>query len=72
MKILLTGGTGFLGSKLAHSLNVDGHFDIRNMIANPININYQVSILTKYQEDLDQILGNFVPFFNPDVKAEIW
>lgn len=48
-------------------LNVDGHFDIRNMVANPININYQVSILTKYQEDLDQILGNFVPFFNPDI-----
>lgn len=48
-------------------LNVDGHFDIRNMVANPINLSFQVSILTKYQEDLDQILGNFIPFFNPDI-----
>ena len=42
-------------------LNVDGHFDIRNMIGNPININFQVSILTKYQEDLDQILVRIAP-----------
>lgn len=48
-------------------LNSDGHFDIRNMVANPININYTVSILTKFQEDMDQILGNFIPFFNPDI-----
>jgi hypothetical protein len=48
-------------------LNVDGHFDIRNMIANPININYTVSIITKFQSDTDQILGNFIPFFNPDI-----
>lgn len=66
--------TGFIRDESrAHSVNIfkqlntDGHFDIRNMIANPININYSVSILTKFQEDLDQILGNFIPFFNPDI-----
>jgi hypothetical protein len=48
-------------------LNVDGHFDIRNMVANPININYEVSIITKYQSDNDQIMSNFIPFFNPDI-----
>lgn len=31
----------------------------------PININVSMSILTKYQSDMDQILSNFIPFSNP-------
>ena len=31
----------------------------------PVNINVNMSILTKYQTDMDQILSNFVPYTNP-------
>lgn len=33
----------------------------------PININVNMSILTKYQSDMDQILSNFIPHSNPYV-----
>ena len=33
----------------------------------PINISLSVSVLTRYQTDMDQILSNFVPFCNPYV-----
>ena len=33
----------------------------------PINLELNVSILTRYQTDIDQILSNFVPFCNPYV-----
>lgn len=31
----------------------------------PVNINVSMSILTKYQSDMDQILSNFIPYNNP-------
>ena len=31
----------------------------------PININVSMSILTRYMDDMDQILSNFIPFNNP-------
>jgi len=31
----------------------------------PVNINVSLSIITKYQQDMDQILSNFVPYANP-------
>lgn len=31
----------------------------------PINIDVNMSILTKYQTDMDQILSNFIPYNNP-------
>lgn len=31
----------------------------------PVNINVSMSILTKFQSDLDQILSNFIPYNNP-------
>lgn len=31
----------------------------------PVNIDVKMSILTRYQSDMDQILSNFVPFNNP-------
>jgi hypothetical protein len=31
----------------------------------PINISVSMSIITKYQTDMDQILSNFVPYANP-------
>jgi hypothetical protein len=33
----------------------------------PINISLSVSILTRFQTDMDQIISNFVPFCNPYV-----
>ena len=37
----------------------------------PINIEYQMDIVTKYHEDLDQIMCNFIPFTNPDFYV-VW
>lgn len=31
----------------------------------PVNISISMSILTKYQSDMDQILSNFIPYNNP-------
>jgi len=31
----------------------------------PVNINVSMSILTKFQTDMDQIISNFVPYTNP-------
>lgn len=31
----------------------------------PVNINISMSIVTRYQSDMDQILSNFVPYSNP-------
>ena len=31
----------------------------------PINIGMNMSIMTKYQTDMDQILSNFIPYTNP-------
>lgn len=31
----------------------------------PVNINISMSIMTKYQTDMDQILSNFIPYNNP-------
>jgi hypothetical protein len=33
----------------------------------PVNINLSVSIISRYQTDMDQIISNFVPFCNPYV-----
>lgn len=32
---------------------------------NPVNLEINMSILTKYQADMDQIITNFVPYVNP-------
>ena len=31
----------------------------------PIDIKYNVSILTRYQQDMDQIISNIIPYINP-------
>lgn len=35
------------------------------MMPVPVNIDVNMSILTRYQQDMDQILSNFVPYNNP-------
>lgn len=44
-----------------------GTYNYKKNTAVPIDITYELSIITKFQEDMDQIISNFVPFFNPDV-----
>ncbi len=34
---------------------------------NPVNIEFRLSIFCKYRADLEQILNNFISFFNPSV-----
>lgn len=33
----------------------------------PIDISYEVTIISKYQEQIDKALSNFIPFFNKDL-----
>lgn len=43
-----------------------------NMFAGvPIDVSYSMSVITKYQEDMDQIYSNFAVFFNPDIYV-VW
>lgn len=45
--------------------------DLNYLSPNPINISYNVSIITKYPGDMDKIVSNFLPFFNGDVYVRI-
>ncbi len=40
--------------------------------AQPINMEFDMTIITKYREDMDQILSNWVVFFRPDVYVKWW
>lgn len=46
-------------------------YDPIKTTAVPVNIEYELSIISKYQEDLDQIICNFIPFSNPDFYV-VW
>ena len=52
-------------------LEIPGHTDIKCKVGVPVNIDYKFSVVTKFQEDMDQIYGNFVPFMNPDIYV-VW
>ena len=36
----------------------------------PVNIQYQVTIVSKYQGDIDMCYSNFIPFFNDDIFVQ--
>lgn len=40
--------------------------------AQPINMDFEMTIITRYREDMDQILSNWVVFFRPDVYVKWW
>jgi len=50
---------------LGHIIKGSGRYtyDIPQPV--PINISISMNIITRYQEDMDQILGNFIPYTNP-------
>ena len=54
---------GFYYNGTAQSINKSAH--LRSPV--PINIDVSVSILARYQTDMDQILSNFIPYSNPYV-----
>lgn len=39
---------------------------LKNM-PTPVNINFELNIISKYNDDQDQILSNFLVHFNPDI-----
>jgi len=49
----------------------DTRYDAEQNIAVPINIGYRLSIVTKFQEDMDQIISNFAVNMNPDIYV-VW
>ena len=48
-------------------LKQHGTYDFMKNTPIPVSISYDMGIVTKFQEDADQIMSNFVPFFNPDI-----
>lgn len=40
--------------------------------AQPIIMDFDMTIITKYKEDLDQIISNWAVFFRPDVYVKWW
>lgn len=69
-----------VGLERAPSRNANQHNEVLysrnnlldyNMISpTPVDITYELFIVTKYMEDLDVILSNFIPFFNQDVYVK--
>jgi hypothetical protein len=48
-----------------------GSIDYDNMQGNPVNITFQVTIFSKRQSEIERIIGNFIPFFQPDVYVRV-
>ena len=38
----------------------------------PVNVGINMSIMTKFQTDMDQIISNFAPYNNPYIVMRIW
>ena len=49
----------------------EGHRNILDRAPVPMNIAFQMDIMARYQSDIDQILNNFVVFFNPSAYIVI-
>jgi hypothetical protein len=45
--------------------NVDPRFATKMLQPVPIDLTINMSIMTRYQQDYDQILTNFIPYFDP-------
>lgn len=63
-------------SSRAHELNSGvlsqtSWYDVGFNAPVPINIEYEITVVTKYHADLDQILANFCTMFNPDIYTVV-
>lgn len=47
-------------------------YDISKRRAQPVIIDYDLTIITKYKEDLDQIISNWIVHFRPDIYFKWW
>lgn len=71
--IVISMGNVSRDSSRVHSVNASlmyqagTTYDPLKQVPTPVNIEYEMSIITKYQEDMDQIISNFIPFMNPDI-----
>ena len=51
--------------------NKNQNLDYNLLTPVPIDIVFELVIVTKYPEDMDIILSNFIPFFNQDIYVKI-
>ena len=49
----------------SHRAPIDPTFSRKILQPVPIDLNINLTILTRYQKDMDQIITNFVPYFDP-------
>ena len=49
----------------------DSKYDLLKDKPQPVDISFTVDIVTKYEEDMDQIVSNFMPLMRPDVYV-VW
>jgi hypothetical protein len=50
---------------MGHYINSGKKFSYEVPQPIPVNVSISMSIITRYQDDMDQILANFVPYTNP-------
>jgi len=55
---------------LFQSGTADGYDVLKNR-PQPMNIEFELSIITKYEDDMDQIISNFIPMMSPDFYV-VW
>jgi len=56
-------------NEMLKSIN-DG-YDYNVWAGNPVNIEFKVTVTAKEQSDIEHIISNFTPFFNPDVYVRM-
>lgn len=47
-------------------------YDLSKKRGQPVIIDYDMTIITKYKEDMDQILSNWIVHFRPDIYFKWW
>lgn len=48
-----------------------GSFDPNDIAGNPVDLSFEVTILTKKINDIDRIISNFLVYMNPDIYVRI-
>jgi hypothetical protein len=46
-------------------------YDILKNRPQPMNIDFEMTVITKYEDDMDQIISNFIPMMLPDIYV-VW
>jgi hypothetical protein len=57
-------------------LDIDHHlykpFNLSKRRGQPVIVDYDMTIITKYKEDMDQIISNWIVHFRPDIYFKWW